>query len=276
MYTTIGSAAIFIALAASVSAEECSMFRDKMQSLNCMPDRKLVVCSDECLQHALSLKEGIAPGQDCMNFNICKNMAPGCDFEVCDKSDLEDLTADTLDAKRPYLPFSNPTELKCKGEAGETEIRLPCLNPGDKVYYSVEIHNVSGIQFEVFSKAGTPLQLSEMFSITDAENDEVFDCFPRDTVDTSSCYNAYLSRGLRVPTPVVWDPKMNVRFGFKACAGYSPVDCATNPIFLSFKTTGLKTASKPVVTFSEFSPGCTTPVKKMTLPLADNLICKDK
>eukprot|EP01061_Rhynchopus_euleeides_P011576 TRINITY_DN21127_c0_g2_i1.p1 TRINITY_DN21127_c0_g2~~TRINITY_DN21127_c0_g2_i1.p1 ORF type:complete len:311 (+),score=103.74 TRINITY_DN21127_c0_g2_i1:148-1080(+) len=231
-------------------------------------ERYINGCEESCVSTALSLRTDTTSYTDCYNLHPCRNItSTGTDptqmmsfaacptescatyQETCDVSELYQ-----KDAARPHY---HDVGYKCPDASGNLEFDLPCIKAGEKKYFEIQVNNLAGLEYSVYSKSGGPVGLMELFAITDLENDEVLDCFPVDTVDSSNCPMGTISRGIRLQRPYNFkDESTNfpIRFGFKGCA--ETTTCNNGDNVMVFRTVGLVGA--------EEKGGCMSPIAEAT------------
>eukprot|EP00755_Sulcionema_specki_P007919 Sspe_Gene.39513::Locus_19064_Transcript_1_1_Confidence_1.000_Length_978::g.39513::m.39513 len=216
-------------------------------------DTSLSCNSDECIMLAQQLLEDANRNET----DVSCGMLSICNTEIgksCTKCHSLVSTYNTLYLNWPNVgePVYDINTHECPVAASATRI---CVTKDAPVYFETTIHKVSGFEYEITSEDGSPLGLVELFNINDLENDEVMDCFVKDSVDTSSCYNSRISRGVNLPPSIVFDPAIKVRFGFKACPNWEGnPPCAK----LRFLTPTMQT------TTNLETHGCTTSLQKAT------------
>ena len=222
-------------------------------------------CKAECVTSALTIRTDTANYTDCYNMFPCSDNAQvesmisfaNCPTQKCvNVSETCNGTSPAVPQKEEQRPFYNDVSYKCADASGNIEIALPCIAEGVKKYYEVSINNVPGFEYIVYSKSGAKVGLQEMFGISDLDNDEVMDCFPKDTLDTTNCASGLISRGIRIQRPNTFKDEttpLPIRFGFKGCAGGSSCDNV-----LVFKTVGV------AGTAGTLKAACTSPLKEAT------------
>ena len=229
-----------LAVASQVSGRECNEFWKVMGT--CVEGTGMISCSDDCKARAIEARSNREMGVDCENLPLCgyqTGLLQSCNVGVNGCAPKND----RFPWHRPSAALSVQTTLKCPDGGGSTEINLPCLGADQPIiYFSVDIHDTSGYEYEVYSTDGSPTGLMEVFNINDVQNDEIMDCFASDTIDTATCQNAKISRGYQLPKSVTFDPKITIRFGFKACSAPEPAASCRN--VLVFRTAPKKTVTK--------------------------------
>ncbi|KAJ9471218.1 hypothetical protein DIPPA_23467 [Diplonema papillatum] len=236
---------------------ECWKVYDAIDNATCVATG--VPCDGKCIREAGAAVTMTMEAVDCGNFTLCRGSnldlqvegwadggAPSCDCNANEDPDAKAL----LPLKEAHVPFSSNMTFRCSDT--ETDMLLPCLQAGEKIYFQAKVVTTSGFQFAVWTEDGSPLQLKELSTVTDPENDEIFDCFVSETTDDSTCLNSHISRSQRLPPPIVFDPELTITFGFEACSSAPPCN-----IRLSLKTAdGPHCRELGVVPFLQNAPVC--------------------
>eukprot|EP01060_Flectonema_neradi_P017242 TRINITY_DN240_c3_g2_i1.p1 TRINITY_DN240_c3_g2~~TRINITY_DN240_c3_g2_i1.p1 ORF type:complete len:318 (+),score=45.52 TRINITY_DN240_c3_g2_i1:78-956(+) len=259
-----------LALAWQSSGKQCEAFWNAMGT--CAIANEIISCDAGCPEKAMSLIADRENEVDCENLDICNSTVstPTGALRYCTAHNCLGPSGDLFPWHRPSAPLKVLTTIKCPSGGGQTEIKIPCLGGNQPiVYFSVDIHQTSGFEYEVYSEDGGPTGLMEVFNINDVQTDEIMDCFSKDTEDTATCQNSKISRGFQLPDSVKFDPSIKIHFGFKSCSAPEPLPSCQNR--LVFRTAPKK-KSLPTDTATH---GCTSAVIEVPPSSVTQSLCVD-